>query len=205
MKIPHPFYFPCLSHALLALFLLLAACPRTPPAAYYQLAAVDPGRPITVSAALGEAVIGLGPIRLPEYLDRPQIVTREGTSLLHLAEGNRWAEPLTAAIPRAMRENLATALATERILNFPWNQEVDYQISIEIVRFEGIASEVAHLEAIWSIQDSQGTIVVPQRRSEHQAPVAPSGSEGLVEALSRALALFSWEIADKLSGTASGD
>ncbi len=201
LKLSHFHYLP---HALLALFLLLAACARTPPVTHYSLSAIDPDQPVVGGEALGEAVIGIGPVRLSEYLDRPQIVTREGANLLHLAEGNRWVEPLAVSIPRTMRENLATALDTEKILVFPWTQEVDYQILVEIVRFEGVDSTTAYLEAIWSAQDSQGKLILPQRRSEYRVPMAESDSEGLVRALSRALALFSWEIAEKLSGTASG-
>ncbi|HBG18919.1 MAG TPA: hypothetical protein DDY32_06475 [Desulfobulbaceae bacterium] len=193
--------------ALLGIFLLLSACGRTPPAAYYHLSAVDPGRqgsPMEAigeaigEAAIGEAAIGIGPVRLPDYLDRPQIVNLEGSNRLQLAEGHRWAEPLKVSIPRTIRENLATALATEKLFYFPWNQAVDYQIPVEIVRFEGVGYQMAHLEAIWSVQDPQGTAILAQRRSEYRVPTGSSDSEGLVQALSQALGLFSREIAEQL-------
>jgi uncharacterized lipoprotein YmbA len=124
---------------------------------------------------------------------------REGTNLLQLAEVNRWAEPLVVSIPRTMRENLAAALATENIVYYPWSQTVDYQIIIEILRFEGEEYKEAHLEAVWSIEDRQGNIVQPQQRSEYHVKVAPADSEGLVQALSQALARFSREVAGKLT------
>lgn len=189
--------------ALLGVLLLAAACARTPPVTYYHLSTVDPGKPNIPAPPLGEAIIGIGPVQLPEYLDRPQIVNREGANQLQLAEGDRWAEPLTVSIPRTIRENLAAALGTEQFLIFPWGEAVDYQVVIEIVRFEGEGYRMAQLEAIWSIQDSQGTVILPSRRSDYQEPVTRAGSEGLVQALSQALASFSREIARQLSEKAA--
>jgi uncharacterized lipoprotein YmbA len=37
--------------------------------------------------------IGVGPVHLPEYLDRPEIVTRINPNELKLAEFDIWAEP----------------------------------------------------------------------------------------------------------------
>jgi len=55
--------------------------------------------PAAVAAdAIGDATIGLGPIRLPELLDRPQIVIRTGSNRLQLAEDRRWAESLAENI-----------------------------------------------------------------------------------------------------------
>lgn len=196
---PHPLSGHGPSVVLLAVALLLSACARTPPVDYYHLAAVDPGGPKLETQTLGEAVVGIGPVRVPDYLDRPQIVNRQGVNLLQLTEGNRWAEPLTESIPRTLRENLAAALATERFVYFPWNQTVDYQIPVEIVHFEGEGYRVAHLAVIWSIEDVQGTPILPPRRSEYQVTVETADNQGLVQALSRALALFSREIAEHLS------
>lgn len=184
---------------LLAIALLVSGCTRTQPVSYYQLSAVDSGRPAIDTSAIGEAVIGIGPLLLPEYLDRPQIVNREGPNLMQLAETNRWAEPLAVSIPRAMRENLAAALATESIVYYPWSQAVDYQIIIEIIRFEGEESREAHLEAVWSMQDREGNIVLPQQRSKYQVRATPADSEGLVQALSQALGRLSWQIAQELA------
>lgn len=201
---PHPLPYSGPAVVLLAVALFLSACARTPPVNYYHLAVVDPGGPKLETEALGGAVVGIGPVRVPDYLDRPQIVTRQGANLLQLTEGNRWAEPLTESIPRTLRENLAVALGTERFVYFPWNQTVDYQIPVEIVHFEGEGYRVAHLVAIWSIEDSRGVSVLPPRRAEYQVTVAPAGNEGLVQALSRTLAMFSREIAENLLQIASG-
>jgi hypothetical protein len=179
----------------------MSGCARTSPITYYQLSAIDAGRPAMAAGAVGDAVIGLGPVRLPELLDRPQIVIRTGSNRLQLADDHRWAESLAENISRVLRENLAARLATERILYYPWSQAaaVDYQIVIEILRFEGEGYNEAHLEAIWSIQGRKGKILLPQRRVKYQVVSATPDFEGLVQALSESLSQLCREIANQLS------
>jgi hypothetical protein len=186
---------------LLTIALLMAGCARTSPVTYYQLSAIDAGRPAAAASTIGDLVIGIGPVRLPELLDRPQIVIRTGSNRLQLAEGRRWAESLSENITRVLRENLAARLATERIVYYPWSRAaaVDYQIVIEILRFEGEGYDEAHLEAIWSIQGRNGKILLPQRRVAYQAAAAQPDFEGLVQALSETLSQLCREIADRLS------
>jgi uncharacterized protein len=181
--------------------LLMSGCARTPPVSYYQLSATDTGQTAAGASAIGEAVIGVGPVRLPEFLDRPQIIIRMGSNRVQLVEGHRWAEPLAENIPRVLRENLAARLGTERIQYFPWNQTaaVDLQIPVEILRFEGEGYKEAHLEVIWSVQGRGGKKLLPQRRAKYQVAAAQADCEGLVQALSRTLALLSREIAEEIS------
>lgn len=185
---------------LLACVLLMTGCARTPPVAYYQLSAVDSGPPAADAGAIGEATIGLGPVLLPDFLDRPHIVIREGANRLQLAQDHRWAEPLAGNIARVLRENLAARLVTERIVHYPWSKgaAVDYQIIVELISFEGEGYKEARLAAVWSIRDRQGNILLPQRRSDHLATASQPDCEGLVQALSRTLALLCGEIAGQV-------
>ncbi|MDH5298187.1 MAG: PqiC family protein, partial [Desulfobulbaceae bacterium] len=106
---------------LLLSVLLLAGCvPRTDPVSYYQLSALEAERSGTATADSDKLVIGIGPVGLPEYLDRPQIVTRLTPNRLHLAHNHRWAEPLGQNIARVLGENLSPLLGTDRILLPPW-------------------------------------------------------------------------------------
>ena len=181
---------------LLALALLISGCGRSSPVTYYQLSAIDADRPAAATGAIGDAVIGLGPVRLPELLDRPQIVIRTGSNRLQLADDRRWAESLAENISRVLKENLAARLDSERILYYPWSQAaaVDYQIVIEILRFEGEGYSRADLEAIWSIQGRKGKILLPPRRVKYQVTSATPDFEGLVQALSESLSQLCREI-----------
>jgi len=80
---------------LIVLSLILAGCAKTPPSRFYTLS------PLSGSEAKAGAekedhdlTIGVGPITLPDHLDRPQIVTRESSNVIELAEFDRWAGSL---------------------------------------------------------------------------------------------------------------
>ncbi len=99
---------------LCALLITLGGCAGTPNSRFYLLEPLTgaPGPEGTVP--LDRAIsIGLGPVTLPEYLDRPQIVTRTDRNTVLLAEFDRWAEPLSGNVSRTLAENL-TYLLHER-------------------------------------------------------------------------------------------
>ena len=185
---------------LLTFAALLSDCARTQPVTFYQLSAIETDQVSAKVRPIGETVLGIGPVRLPEFLDRPQIVIRASTNRVQLIEGHRWAEPLAEGIPRTLRENLAAQLGTERIFYYPWNQKsgVDLQILVEILRFEGEGYAKAHLEAVWSIQGRKGKILLPQRRASYQIASPQPDCEGLVQALSQILSRLGQEIAGEI-------
>ncbi|MEW6501800.1 MAG: PqiC family protein [Thermodesulfobacteriota bacterium] len=181
---------------LVACAFILAGCARTAPVRYYQLSALT--APIGQGAV--DAVIGIGPVRLPEYLDRPQLVSRLTATRLHLAESHRWAEPLAENIPRVMGENLSSLLGTDHILLHPWpaSRSTDYQLLVEILHFENENNGAARLVALWSVKGKEGGCVVPERRSSHLIPATSQGREGQVDALNEALGRFCREVAEAL-------
>jgi uncharacterized lipoprotein YmbA len=140
--------------------------------------------------------LGVGPVTLPRYLERTNIVTRRDTEL-EVAEYDRWGEPLSESVPRAIATDLATLLGTERILMFPWavGQIVDHQVVIEVLRFEGTSGGDVVLEARWRVlgQDRQEVLL---RHSTVREPPGGSGYPALVAAMSRSVGALSREIAD---------
>ena len=55
-----------------------------------------------------DLVVGVGPVQLPQYVNRPQIVTRTGRNELEVAPFARWGEPLEENYSRVLAENLTT-------------------------------------------------------------------------------------------------
>ena len=74
---------------------LLTGCGRSIPPRFYVLSPLPRGQ--QVSAPDKPLVIGIGPVELPPYLDRPQIVSRPDANRIALAEFDRWAEPLASS------------------------------------------------------------------------------------------------------------
>ena len=187
--------------ALLTFAVVMSGCTGTQPVTYYQLSTRDAGQTAGDAGAIGDAVIGIGPVRLPELLDRPQIVTRQSSNRLQLSASHRWVEPLAENITRVLRENLSALLDTERFLLYPWNRAIpaDYQIIIDILRFEGAGYQTAGLEAVWSVRDKTGMVLLSQRRSTYQVTAMSPDYEGLVSALSKTLSLFCLEIGKEIA------
>jgi len=187
--------------------LLMMGCTRTEPVSYYQLSAFDNGHASIAGNAIGDSIIGIGPIRLPEYLDRQKILIRLGDNQLQLLDNHRWIEPLTDNISSVLREDLAILFNTERLLLYPWdrNTSVSYQLIINLVHFEAIGYQKAHLEAIWSILDVNGNILLSEKRSNYNVAIASPDEKGIASALSETLELLCRQIVQELSQKLGGE
>ena len=94
--------------------------------------------PATGGSSPSNLVIGVGPIKLPQYLRRPEVVTRTSPSELTLSDTDRWAEPLDSAFVRVLSENLSQLLGTQQVVTFPWynSSQIDYAVQVNVMRFE---------------------------------------------------------------------
>lgn len=144
-------------------------------------------------------LIGIGPVTLPEYLDRPQIVTKAGENRIAIAEFERWAEPLQEGFSRALAEDLSALLPADRTALFPWNQSagVGLQVVVEVVRFDGVAGGTATLICRWRVAGGGGADS-GVRQSSFDAPVEGKQYEHLVAAMSRTLEAFSRAVAEDI-------
>ena len=141
--------------------------------------------------------IGVGPVRIPEYLNRPQIVTRTKENEYYLAEFHQWAESLKANFPRVLAENLSILLATDRVTLYPWRRSmpVDYQILVEVIQFDGRLGGSATLVARCSILSGNDKKVFVIKKSSFSESSAKQGYDALVAAKSRTVAYLSRDIA----------
>lgn len=180
----------------LALAAFLGACASTQPTNFYTLAPVtEPG--VEKRSADG-LVIGLGPITLPQYLDRPDIVTREGANQMRLAEFHKWAEPLEPLLTRIMAEDLYALLDASDVIPIPQRGDVplDRVVEVDIGRFDADAAGQVVLDARWRIYQGDNETLLASGRSqvtEQGAAVPDYGA--IVAAMSRAIGQASEEIA----------
>lgn len=138
----------CRTHlTTLALLLTLAACATTPNNNYYLLSAADSAPPSGNTPSLG-----IGPIEIPEYLNRNGLVYNRNGNQLRIANYERWAEPLANGVERVISLNLARLLNTENVQAFPWprSQEPDYSVQITIMSLDA-DDKAAKLVAEWMI------------------------------------------------------
>jgi uncharacterized lipoprotein YmbA len=150
--------------------------------------------------------ISIGPISLPKYLRKPQIVTRTGNNELNLAEFDRWAGKIEEDIGRVIAENLGHMLATDKVLSYPSMQAIgpDYNIQIDISRFDGRLGGDIELIVRWAVLDGQGRAVHGIKATHIIESAGGEGYADMVLAQSKALAVFSRELADVIKELTEG-
>jgi hypothetical protein len=141
--------------------------------------------------------LGIGRILLPEFLNRPQIVTRTGGNRVRMADFSQWAEPLEKGIPRVLSENLARLTGTDQVSVYPWPTqiEVDLMVEIAVIRFEGDTDGEVSLVARWRLIRADGSEALPLQGSSYADSAADRSTEAMVAAMSRTLAAMSRDIA----------
>ena len=109
--------------------------------------------PVATAADSRPVTIGVGPVRLPGYIDRAPLVTRRGAEEIDVADLDRWGEPLADGVPRTIADNLAALMPADRIALFPWSgsRAPQYQVVIEVARFDGPLGGALVLDARWRI------------------------------------------------------
>lgn len=179
----------------------LAGCARSQAVNYYLLRSMQ--GPAPQSKPVGQCmVVAVGPVDIPAYLDRPQMVTRPSPDTLRFAEYDRWAEPLDKNLARVLADDLSARLGDAHVCVFPWPDSVPvrYQVRLTIVHLEKIAGGKVVLDASWSVWGNSGKKLLLMRRSRIVEPVqASAGYGGIASAESRAVDALSREIAGGMS------
>jgi uncharacterized lipoprotein YmbA len=187
-----------------ALLLVVAGCSQSPPTEFYTLSGMQlpPG-----GSSARKTVIGVGPVTLPDYLDRPQIVTRASGNRVILASFHSWVEPVDGMFTRVLVGNLSSLLATDNVVTLPQRRPMplDYQVEVDVARFDADVTGRAVLDARWRVFGKDGDLLVGEGRSTIVEPVAEPGSyEAIVAAMSQALARMSSTIAGTIEQHRSG-
>ena len=183
--------------AILSVAVLLVSCGTSPTVRYYSLVSMD-----FENNPPAQKNIGLGPFVFPEYLHRPQIVSRSEVTELHIAEYDRWAEPIESSFERVLAGNLDGLIKDYNVIDFPTATrlaELDYRVVGRVTRFDIDATNAAVLEVQWGFTNKSGKQVDTARRSHFASRVAqPDSYASMVAALNQTVEDFSHEIADVL-------
>lgn len=189
---------------LIIVTIFCCGCVRSPAPRFYTLNSIPAGRdlPQRYSSAK-DAVIGIGPVKLADYLDQSQVVTRTSDNQVVKAEFDRWVGPFKDNFINVLADNIGSLLSTERIYLFPWRQSVpiDYQVVLDIVRCDGRLGDAVWLEVRWSIFEGPEKKLLKASRSSIREPMTGAEYGDLVAAQSRALAKLSQEIAAAIQQT----
>ncbi|WP_116364806.1 PqiC family protein [Parahaliea mediterranea] len=173
----------------LLLSLLLSACGSTPQSDYYRLSATGTG------GSADAPSLGIGPVTIPEYLDRNSLVFARGDNQLRIASYQRWAEPLGEGVTRVLGLNLASALDTQNVRPFPWaaSDRPAYAVQVWLLALDASAERTT-LVAEWRLHDPARQREIVRRMGRYEDSGSDDGAT-LAATYSRLLQRLSDDIA----------
>jgi uncharacterized lipoprotein YmbA len=175
---------------------LIVACGSAPVERFYTLN--TPAVERTQAPAASYSVV-LGPVGLPEMVDRPQLVVRTSANRVTVLEHQRWAESLKTAIPRVLAANLGAQLGgvTVATRSDMAARHAKYRVSVNIVQLDAEVNHAVTLGAQWTIRKLPDG---PSRSGESQfkESTQSGGYDALVAAHERALSRLSADLAQDI-------
>lgn len=181
------------------LLLLLAGCAAlSPPSAFYLLTPRIEAGGQKITAPL----LGVGPVNLPAYLDRNQLLRRTGTNAVQVEEFHRWAGELGQNTTNVLAENLARLLGSDGVVAYPWNStlRLPYQVSVDVRRFEAGPANQVVLDAQWQLLDRENNQLLTLKTERIVVDMADQSYQEQVRAQSEALAILARNIAAAIPG-----
>ena len=171
---------------------LLSGC-KSPPTSFYTL---SPDASIERSSDALTGAVVVGPVTVPDLVDRPQIVTRVSDNEVALNEFARWGEPIRSGVATTIAADLARLLGSDHVSVS--SQTVagteSWRVRVDIVRFDSMPGDAVAIDALWTVHVAGRTALLTGRSTVRE-PVSGTGYDALVAAHSRALASVSRDIA----------
>jgi len=182
--------------------LLAAGClsPRPDPSIFLVLtpAAAAEGS-VSADVLHPDMLLGVGPVTLPAYLDRPQLVTRLEATELAIDPFARWSAPLEVLFAQAVADHLAAILGPRGVVVHPWasRDRPTHSVRIVVQQFEPVAPDHALLRVRWHVAGPPGAPAGAGRTSEFRTPSGGSPGDSAL-ALSELVAMLAAAIATEL-------
>ena len=126
---------------------------------------------------------------------------------MEVAEFDRWVEPLSAMTRRTLLQTLRNDLGTDKIVIFPQSRtvSVDYQVAVDVTRFDAMRGGDMTLDARWLVLNSDGSEVLRDGRTVVLLPTGDSTSlQETVNAMSNGWTTLGTEIAQAISSVVGG-
>ena len=103
---------------LIGLLMAMSGCGGTKPANFYVLTPLADASAIAPAPGMNDLTVGIGPLRMPDYLQRPQMVTSGGGSEVTVDEFHRWAGSVYEDFLRVLTMNLSALLPSSLVVAF---------------------------------------------------------------------------------------
>lgn len=206
--------------------LMVSGCATTSPSRFFTLNSLGEGSDIVRRSASQDQkafgfqptsqarspqqaiVVAVGPLTIPDTVNRSEIVTADGDHQMTIHDFERWAGPLDKKVLRVLTDDLDAKLASEKFTVVVWNPsdqvnfEARYRVMVEVTRFELSRDPggAASFDADWVLYGRQDKVLA-MRQSHRRTPVTGSNVKALVAAMSQCINDFSGEVAETISST----
>ena len=132
-------------------------------------------------------------------------MTRVSQNRFQVAENDRWAEPLEGNFTRVLLEDLTALLPTAHFANYPWrlSERPEYQVAIDVLRFEPNADGHVELVARWFVRATATKQTSTAKETRLSVAVKGRSTDAAVAALSSAVGDFSREVARAVAALAA--
>ncbi len=200
----------------LALWLILAAFGAAgcgiasgpaPPPKVFMLApvsssAAEDRQPDTADTDAAVPVI-VGPVELPAYLDRPNVIKRQGSRII-ASESVRWAEPLEQAVERVLALEINKGAAGFRAYPVSFNpppaeaMSGALNLTVNCYSFEAVNGEEVQLQAEWALTDAGGRRLLAKSEASYHVLLDHGSWEDIITAMEQALARLSADVVRSL-------
>jgi len=194
-------FHPFIGFGLILFGLVVAGCAgKSAPTQFYMLGPVMSDEVERHPANVTSTVyITLDTVEIPEYLNRPQIVTHVDRAEYQIDEFHRWMEPLQDNLTRVIANRLSVLLNPKGIdiLYTARPVKTDYTIVVQILRMEGKLGQGMFLDARWSFFDQQNETPVVTKRFVHTREFTSADTyQGLLQAQNRSIESLCRAMAD---------
>jgi len=183
----------------LILVVILTGCTRSPASRHYVFAPRDGWHQVAVRDSVSsDYTIRFALVKLPSYLDRPQIVTRASDNEIRVDQFNRWGMPLSQTVTELLGGTIAKQLtnAYVDVVTATSNRQPGYLVQTDVVRMDGFLGGPVELIAQWQVtRGGSEPVVLARRLSRYELETTDPNIEAYVEAIRSLMVLMGEEVA----------
>ncbi len=188
-------------HLLIAgLVIFLSACGTSPKTNFYTLITSHQSDAHVEHSAEGVR-IGVWRAKIPALLDRTEIVTRSGKHTVELADFHKWADRLDNNISRLVANELSDRLQTDNVVISPWSSYAknDYQVKLNIDRFDGELGGEIVFRGSWSLLSGEGNKELAREVFTYKAQADGITYSDMISALGKLTVQLAENIANNIT------
>ncbi len=161
---------------------------------YFRLSASGPATLKPVGLA-----VGVGPVQLPSYVDRAELVFQNGPNEFAVPAKVHWAGSLADNFAQVLADDLGRGLHSGNVVaNPPPGQELRYRVSVTVQQFHAVSGQGAVLEASWRVMAGQGEQALRHDNGSFRADIHGDGYGAVVAAESDLVAQLANAISHSL-------